>query len=95
MKKVSTPKGTIGEYKRKNGITDMAYNTILAQIPHGTWDERIHTKNKGRYVEVVTSIESGKLIKECNNASNFDWSDVDYDYYINEINKLVIGVNNV
>lgn len=92
MKKVATPKGIVGHYKRKNGISDETYRTILSQIPEGTWDERIHTKNKSKYAAVVTSVESGRLVKECNRIENFDWRDVDYDYYINEVKKLLIGV---
>lgn len=92
MKKIATPKGEIGHYKRKNGISDETYRTVLSQIPQGVWDERIHTKNKSKYAAVVTSIESGKLVKECNHIRNFSWRDVDYDYYINEIKKLLIGV---
>lgn len=30
-------------------------------------------------------------VKECNNLTDFDWSDLDYDYYINEAKKLVIA----
>jgi hypothetical protein len=90
MKKVAVPKGEIGAWKRRNGLKDEFFKKILAEIPPGTWDERIHTKNKSKYETVVTSIESGRLIKECNKASDFNWNDVDYDYYIKEIEKLVI-----
>jgi hypothetical protein len=95
MWKLSKPKGDIGTYKRRNGISDSFYNRTLASIAEGTWDERIHTKNKSTYQEVKTGIESGRLVKECNKASDFNWSDVDYDYYINETKKLLIGVPNV
>lgn len=91
MKKIAKPKGEIGAYKRKNKLTDEYFNRILGEIPEGTWDERIHTKNKSKYTEVVTKIESGKLVKECNNMENFDWNDLDYDYYLDQINKLIIG----
>ena len=95
MKKVSTPKGEIGSYKRKNSITDALWSKVLSEIPHGTWDERIHTKNKSMYEVVTTSIESGRLIKCCNKASDFNWSDVDYDYYVQETKKLMIGEGHV
>lgn len=94
MQKVSTPKGKIGDFKRKNSLSDSEFNKILSTIPEGTWDERIHTKNKSKYTQVITSIESGRLIKCCNKASDFDWSDVDYEYYAKEINKLIIGAAN-
>lgn len=92
MKKIAKPKGELGAYKRKNGITDALYNKVLKEIPPGTWDERIHNKSKTKYEMATTSIESGYLVKECNKASDFDWNDVDYKYYVDEIKKLLIGV---
>lgn len=94
MQKVSKPKGEIGSWKRKNGMSDQEFHRILSTIPEGAWDERVHTKNKSKYNQVVTSIESGRLVKCCNKASDFNWSDVDFDYYSQEIKKLLIGENN-
>lgn len=91
MKKVSVPKGEIGAFKRKNSLEDSYFNKIMAEIPPGSWDERIHTKNKTVYEMVTTSIESEWLVKECNDAKKFDRSDINYDYYIKEIKKLMIG----
>lgn len=95
MKKVSTPKGDIGAWKRKSSLTDSYFNKIMSEIPQGAWDERIHTKSKGKYEMVETSVESGRLVKECNVATDFDFKDVDYDYYIEEVKKLLIGAQNV
>lgn len=91
MRKVAQPTGAIGEFKKKNGITDSEYRKILATIPKGQWDERIHTKNKSKYGLTETEIEKGWLVKECNVATNFDWNDVDFRYYKEEIEKLIIG----
>lgn len=91
MKKVALPKGKIGQYKRKNKITDEVWNKVLAEIGEDVWDERIHNGKRSKYEEAVTSIESGYLLKECNVASDFDWTDVDFDYYIEHINRLKIG----
>ena len=91
MKKISQPKGEIGAYKRKSKLSDSEYNKILKTIPPGTWDARIHTANKAKYTIVETAIESGRLVKECNKACDFNWEDVDYDYYIQEVKKLLIG----
>lgn len=91
MKKVSVARGPVGTWKRANGVSDKLWNEVMASIPPGTWDARIHTKNKSKYEEVTTGIESGWKVKECNKASKFDWNDVDYEYYINEIQKLIIG----
>lgn len=91
MWKLDKPKGPMGGWKRRNKVTDSEYLRIMREIPEGAWDERIHTKNKSKYEERTTSIESGRLIKECNVANKFDWSDVDWDYYTKEIEKLRIG----
>jgi hypothetical protein len=90
MKKIAEPKGVIGAYKRKNKLKDDYYNSILVQIPEGSWDARIHTGKKSKYAAVTTSIESGRLVKCCNNVKDFNWSDLDYDYYLEEINKLLL-----
>lgn len=91
-KKISPPSGgaELGSWKRKNGIKDAFYNKILSEIPPGAWDERIHTKNKSKNVMREEKIEAGYLIKECNHVSRFDWSDVDYSYYVEQIKKLII-----
>lgn len=94
MKKIDPPRGPKGTYKRKNSLTDKFYNSILSSIPEGTWDARIHTGNKSVYEEVHTSIESGRKVKVCNNADDFNWNDLDWNYYIEEIKKLYIGGTN-
>ena len=93
MVKKSKPKGVIGEYKRKSGLSDAFYDDIKATVPDGVWDERIHTKNKGKYEEVITTIESGWLVEECNDIKKFNWQNLNYDYYINEVNKLLIELS--
>lgn len=95
MKKVAPPKGEVGTFKKKNGITDEFYKKILSEIPKGSWDERIHTKNKSKYTTRVDSIEAGWLVKECNKSDNFNWNDVDYEYYTDSIKKLLIGETHV
>ncbi len=91
MKKISSPKGNIGDYKRANKISNDVWQKVMSEIPAGSWDPRIHTKNKSKYSAVTTSIESGRKVKCCNRASDFNWQDVDYDYYIKEVEKLMIG----
>lgn len=78
----------IGSYKRKNGITDVEYRRVLSKIPPGAWDERIHTKNKSTYQERKTEFEKGYKTSVCNIASDFEWSNLNYVYYINEALKL-------
>jgi hypothetical protein len=91
MKKVSPPKGEAGEFKKKNGLKHGVYEAIMKEIGKGVWDERIHTKNKTKYGIVETSVQSGWLVKECNVANKFDWKDVNWKYYIEEAQKLIVG----
>jgi hypothetical protein len=92
MCKVSPPvKGAkVGDYKRKNGISDFEYDSVLRTIAPGQWDERIHTKNKSRYEIREMSIESGYKVAECNVASKFDFQNVNYEFYADKARKLVI-----
>lgn len=89
--KRSNPTGEIGTYKRKRSLTDEYYNKIAQEIPADTWDARIHTANKSKYEIVESNLIVGRLVKCCNVASDFSWHDVDYEYYIKEIEKLMIG----
>lgn len=91
MKKIATPKGILGGFKRKNKISDEFYMSVRREIGPDAWDDRIHTKNKSKYEMTETSVESGWLVKQCNRASDFDWRDVNYEYYEKEISKLLIG----
>ena len=95
MMKRAKPKGKIGDYKRANKLKDDFYKQVKTEIGEGVWDERIHTKNKSKYAEVVTTIKSGYLVEECNVASRFNWNNLNYDFYVDEIKKLIIGDNNV
>lgn len=88
LEKVMPPAGPEGTYKRANGLTDQYYNQILTETGD-TWDERIHTKNKSIYEERRIGIHTGQKIKLCNNLDDFDPSDIDYDWYIKEAEKLV------
>ena len=92
MVKKAPPKGEPGQYKRKNKLTDDYFESVMKEIGKDVWDDRIHTKNKSKYsTENVTSVQSGWLVKQCNDATKFDWNDVDWKYYIEEAKKLIIG----
>lgn len=98
--KRSIPKGVPGTWKRKTKITDEYYEQILTEIigqpgdqdvagvPH---DTRIHTKKKSKWDNVTeTALCSGQLVSDCSRASAFEWSNVNYKWYIDEAYKLVI-----
>ena len=91
MRKISPPTGEPGTYKRKNGVSQFEYDTIMSSIPAGTHDERIHTKNKSKFETREMGIEAGYLVTECNEASRFDFQNVNYSWYVEAAKKLVIG----
>lgn len=92
LRKVSPPvAGAVpGGWKRKNGISDGEYYAILREIEPGAWDARIHTGNKSKYEDRETSLQSGWLVADCNRADQFDWKNLNYDWYIEEARKLII-----
>ena len=53
------------------------------------WNPAVHTKNKSTYKERKTSLHDGWTVAECNRADRFDWSNLNYDWYINEARKLI------
>lgn len=80
----------IGDWKRRNGISESEYQSVLRTLAPGTWDARIHTKNKSVYQNREMAIEAGWKIAECNDASSFDFNNVDYRWYVAEAQKLII-----
>lgn len=91
MTKISPPVagGVIGQWKRANGVTQVEYDRVM-QETGGEWDERVCTKNRSKYAERRTSIQAGWKVAQCNVASDFSFARLDYQWYINEANKLVI-----
>lgn len=92
MVKVSPPVagGVIGQWKRANGVTKAEYEAEMERTG-GDWSESVCTKNRSKYTERRTMIQAGRLVTECNDASTFQWYNVDYSYYVAEAAKLVIA----
>ena len=98
--KLLPPTGVPGTWKRKNGIKDDVYNAVMHEITGqpgnvdsiGTpWDERIHTKSRSKHDAVrETGMYVGWKVTECADANDFDWSSLDYEYYVKEAEKLVL-----
>lgn len=88
--KLSPPKAGCreGDFKRKNGISDYEYHTIKSQLPAGMWDERIHTKNKSKYETRRMGFNVGWKVIECNDIRNFDPSNLNINFYVEETHKL-------
>lgn len=91
MRKVAPSPGPLGQYKRKPGVTLLEYNAFTEANGPDVHSETVHTKNKSRYTDVETRIESGRLITQCNHINNFNWRDLDYSYYVDEARKLIIN----
>lgn len=98
MVKISPPPPghTVGQYRRKPKITLQQYDAVMAETG-GAWDERVCTGKAdkpdtwGRYDMRRTNVEAGWSIAECNDVADFAFDNVNYDYYIAEAKKLIIG----
>ncbi|MGL4895141.1 MAG: hypothetical protein ACRC47_09930 [Shewanella sp.] len=53
------------------------------------WDERIHTKNRSKHDKREMGICVGWRVTDCSNVKNFDRSTLNYDYYVEQAEKLV------
>lgn len=87
--KISPPTGPLGQYKKKNGVSDYEYNRIMKET-NGAWNERVCTGNKSKYELRETAIQAGWNVAECNDAAKFDWCNVAYEWYVQEARKLII-----
>lgn len=104
LTKVSPPtKGyQVGQWKRANSLTDDYYQSVIDELKgfHYTglgdvldingcpWDERINTKNRSKYDDRRIGISVGWKVTECNDIMDANVP-INYDYYIQEANKLV------
>lgn len=104
LRKISPPAKpyVVGQWRRANSLTDQFYNSVLAEIavygyPPGTeldatgvpWDERINSKSRTKYTQRSDELCKGWLTTVVNNIHDFDPVNLNYDYYINEANKLI------
>lgn len=87
--KVSPPAGKEGAPKRANGVSEAEYLKVM-NANGWQWDETVCTKNKSVYTARRTACEAGFLTTLCNHVNEFDFSNVNYDYYVNEANKLIV-----
>jgi len=96
--KISPPSGVPGTWKRKAKVTDEAFAAAMREITGqpgdldaaGTpWDARIHTGNRSVHADRELSVCSGWKVLECADVRDFDWSQVNYEWYIQEAEKLV------
>lgn len=88
--KIAPPKGKQGAYKKKNGVTDHEYEKVMNQN-NWEWSEEVCTKNKSTYETVRTAIQAGQNVTMCNDVDEFDFTNINYDWYIEQACKLVIN----
>lgn len=92
LMKISPPVagGVVGQYKRANGVTKAEYDRVMHETK-GEWDERVCTKNRSKYTTRQMAFQAGWLVTECNDASSFDFTRLNYDFYVQEAKKLIIS----
>lgn len=91
MRKIAPPThpSRLGWFKPARGASELEY-VRWHEAWGNVWNDKLHTKNKSVYEERITSIQSGYLVSECNHIARFDWSNINYDWYIEAARKLVI-----
>ncbi len=92
LTKVMPSAGTPGEFKRANSLTDEYFYNIQSSIAPGTWDARIHTKNKSIYEERSIGICTGydtEIIERFDDDITVDYLDINYEFYVKETEKLI------
>ncbi len=83
------PTGKPGAPKKNSKVSEQEYLEVMNQNGW-QWDERVCTKNKSVHSTRVTAKHVGYLVNECNDVRSFDFSKVDYDFYIAEASKLIV-----
>lgn len=88
LEKIMPAGGPLGQFKRKNGLLENEYQSILKEVGIN-WDERIHTKNKSVYEERRSGIHPKWTVQVCNDIRGCTFADINYDFYSQEAEKLV------
>ena len=70
-------------------LHDISGVPLEADVNGVPWDERIHTKNRSKHGVREMGVCVGWRVTDCSNVKNFDRSTVNYDYYVQEAEKLV------
>lgn len=89
LTKIMPPAGPVGRYKRKIGVSEAEYNRVMEET-NWEWDERVCSGNKSKYEERTTSLAAGYVVSVVNDIKDFDWNNINYDWYVQEALKLII-----
>lgn len=87
--KISPPTGPKGSYKKANGVSDAEYYRVM-QETGGAWDARVCTKNQSKHEDRDMNFQAGYKTSLCNNVADFDFSNINYEWYISEAKKLIV-----
>lgn len=100
----------VGQWKRATKLTDEFYNAVraelrvmdLSNVPACEldstglpWDERINTKSRTKYEMRETGYHVGYMVEECNDIRKARRENINIDYYVAEVEKLVNPVRGV
>lgn len=85
LEKVMPPKGTNGEYKKANGVPDHIYE----QTDNSVHNALVHTKNMSIHETRRTGYHTGWTVRICNNLQGHTFADINYEFYIQEVDKLI------
>lgn len=88
--KTAMPAGPLGAFKRAPRVSKADYDRAML-ASGGAWVDGICTSNQSRYEMTTTNIEAGWKIADCCNAANFRFDNLNYEYYVSEARKLIIG----
>jgi hypothetical protein len=56
----------------------------------GQWDASVCTKSQSKYDNTESAVQAGWKVIECNDARNFQFANVNYNWYVGEARKLII-----
>lgn len=92
MAKVSPPKEgfEIGWFKKANGVSESDFHEWGKARGYDCHNPEIHTKNKSKYETRRMGVKTGFKVAECNDASDFNFANLNLDWYVNEARKLII-----
>lgn len=89
LKKVMPSLGPVGQYSKANGVSKEHYNAVM-KANGGAWSPDVCTKNKSQYKIRENSVAAGQRVTVCNDIRDFDFSNINYDWYLQEALRLVI-----
>lgn len=88
LEKVMPAAGPDGQFKKANGVSQAVYDAHHAANGN-VWSPDVHTKNQSVYEERRTGVHTGWTVQICNRMQGQTFSDINYEFYITEAEKLV------